>query len=243
MLYIRQLIDNELFEKAEELVKVAIELFPKEGAFLKYYGDLLYRIDKKQAYIIYGKAMRTTSNGCTHLEIKERTISDKALLISEAKADHDLHEAELLIQLVDDDVDFYILKHQIILGLSQPSTKLIILIEEIQMKLAQFDYAPKLLKLLQEYFIFMGESSGMSDIRIKCLLAKNADDYHRLASELQLVPDDIKDGNYFKVLGDVCANLGLFEDANDDWRLAKTLSCSQITTYELDRFFLKEISQ
>jgi phosphorylcholine metabolism protein LicD len=237
MQYIRLLLDKKRFDEADAIIRNAMDYFPKEGAFLKYHGDMIYRTDKKQAYEIYHKAMLTTSNGCTHLDIQELALSDKAWLTAEIKENLDLPQAELLVRLVGSDEDFYILKHEIILAQTPSEKKMFKLIGQIRNSLVKFDHSVKLLDLLRKYYIAMGETAVMTDFRIKFLMAKTVEDYHALAAELEDIPVELQDGNYFKMLGDVYSNLGLPEDAAHHWSMARIKPCSPLTLLELSRFF------
>jgi lipopolysaccharide cholinephosphotransferase len=243
MLYIRLLIENGFYEKAEALTQLAIKLYPKEGAFLKFMGDLTYRNDKKKAYEIYGRSFSMTSNGCTHLEIKERTISDKQFLISDVHDSGDLSESELLIKLAGDDVDFHILNYEIRLTKNLSLLELVDAAAEIQLLLNRFDNEPKLLALLHAYFVAMGESKSMADYRTRYIAAQTAEEYHQLVSELTMVPEDQMDGNHTKILGDLCSRLGLIHEANRHWSNARNMACSPLTIFELDRSIAKEARQ
>lgn len=237
MMYIRLLLDRNDFDQADFVIRNAMAYYPEEGSFLKFQGDLVYRTDKKRAYEIYHKAMQTTSNGCVHQEIKERALSDKEWLLAEVGTNPDLSQADLFVQLVGDDEDFYVLKHEILLSNSPNEKKMFKLIDRIHTHLVKFEYSTKILDLLRKYYSAIGETAMMVDYRIRFLLAKTVEDYHGLAAGLENTPEDQRDGNYWKMMGDVCANLGLMDEAASYWSTARNSDCSPLTTFELSRFF------
>ncbi len=240
VLYIGHLMDRGLYEKAASLINDGMILFPNDGVFLKYYGDLVYHKNKRQAYDIYEKAVNTTTNGCVHLEVKEKAISDKIYFIQEIEKNCDVDMAERLAKLVGDDVDYYVLKHKIRQKISHSDNDIVEQILEIQGALSTFDFDVKLFGLLHNLYCGIGESDQMANFRKKFLRTNAVSEYHELATELAEIPDIEKDGTYYKLLGDVYSNLGLVDEANQHWNHAMTLQCSKLTEYELGMNLSKE---
>jgi len=240
VLKIRHLMDRGAFDEAEESVDIAMAIFPRDGVFLKFYGDLVYRKDKDRAYKIYEKAVAMTTNGCTHLEVKEKVLADKSELIAKTMEKLDLESANRYFQLADDDLDFYILKQNISLNSIDSAEELFSQIQGIKKMLIHFDFDLKLLALLKMYYIKIGEKPKVADLRTKYLTANTVSDYHELAAELETYEEHEKDGTYYKLLGDVSSNLGLIDEANDFWSKARKLPIDDLTRIELKTTMLKE---
>lgn len=235
---VRLLLENKQYPAAEKELDKALKLFPNDGYFYKYLGDLYYdyKGNREQAYELYEKASAMTNNGIVLLEMEERAQADKAEILQKSKETGNLDLCDMLLKLIPDDREVLTGKYEIMLMQCGEMSDAAELLSRVKEKFYELEFDESFRSVFKSIYRWLGEPDEISEIRTELHYAQSVADYHEFQNKLEtLTAANLQNGNYLKLLGDVYNWLGKKQEAKELYDKVIAMECSQYTAYELEK--------
>ncbi len=250
--------DSKNISEAEEFLAYAMRLFPGDGYFSKYKGDLLWKKGlKAEALSCYTEAREHTNNGIVQLELdkfledkKEQAIKDCRRLLEDGKKTEAFSLMELWSRLMPEDsgIDgmFYLAKTASV----RAKAELEELVNELYLKIgisgkieketlsAEMRYREALTQAWRRF----GYSKGLAECRTRLLCTDETGEMEYLAEEVRsyLVQKEWL-GETYKLLGDIRKKQGHTKEAFENYFKALENMQHPYLKTELARIFLKDL--
>ena len=253
---------DEAFEEAEEFVAKALKLFPEDGYFLKYKGDLLRKKGlEMQALERYADAREKTRNGIVHLEMDKLFIPYrqtaaaycKELLAHRQKAEA-LSWAELWTRLLPQDEAVRGCLYLAKAAAAEKQSEMEEIMEEIRRKLegTQKNAEDELTREEKEIYCEamvraarrLGYPKELGRLWSMMLCLREQSELEWLAEEIrgyQIYRESRAE--VYKLIGDVRIRQGRTKEAFENYRKALEYAKPSYVKTELVRIFLKDLSE
>ena len=245
--------------EAEVYIDEALRLFPEDGYFLKYRGELLWMRKKcADALEIFADAREKTTNGITHLELDKfllpysrQTAKTCQMLLDAGQKDGAMQLAELWHRLLPEDLSIRAYYYLARVSVAKNRSEMEAVLDEIkgQMNRAAAsgaDLGEKKTevykKALTKAWERLGYPGELAKIRTDLIYTKEMDELEWLAERAK--DCRIRGGRQaqaYKVLGDIRSRQGQTAQAYENYlEAAKTMGHSYVRT-ELSRIFLTDL--
>ncbi len=247
--------------KAEIFLKEACTLFPEDGYFIKYQADLLWMEgEKPKALGMYADAREKTNNGIVHLEIekfmkeqKKESLAFCEELLAARERREALNWMELWARLLpeDEEVREY-------LSLARVYTagnisELEEIVEEIREVLDNSEDGPEKKERPKETDVYrramiqawkrLGYPEELARYRTEIIYTEDQGELEWLAEEIRgyKIRDKAKQGQAYKLIGDIRRKQGQTEQAFENYRKALEYAGHSYVKKELSRIFLNDL--
>lgn len=247
--------------EAEDFFRNVTALFPEDGYFIKYKADLLWKEGQKEKALgMYAQAREKTNNGIVHLEIEKFMKAQKAEALRYAmdlihvKRYREAEEwMELWKRLLPDDeaVQGYLYLAKVCSVRTQKDLEEII--EEIQQILDKSEDGPKKKEHPKNTDIYrvaltrawkrLGYPEELAGYRTEMIYTEESADLEWLAEEIRgyQIRHKEKQGEAYKLLGDVRSKQGQTEAAFENYKKALELSRNSYVKKELVRIYFMDL--
>lgn len=257
-LLIRCLLEtNTDLNSVQKLINHGKKIYPNDGEFLKYAGDLIFEKKPKDACDLYMTARTATSNGCVLLEIedkiknyierlkKQMVISFENLNYIKAKK---LYE-QIMIYGENAEADYLFFKGMLVPEIScEKAYEMYLLAKDKILIMDEQKYREIMMKILS----YSGESPVVAHWHIEFLYAAQSRiENYQLKKSIEETAKDLKTKGletYYlelrKLYGDMLKQEGRISDAYEIYRdVYKYLNHSCVTKWDLERIFKRDIEK
>lgn len=248
-------------EKAEAFLSHCLELFPEDGYFLKYKGDLLWVKGKcREALEIYAEVRSKTSNGMTQLELdkflqeyKMPAMRSCKSLMEDGEIQESVELAALWKKLLPEDeiIDGYFCLFKMA-ALSHPA-EIRAFLKELKQKLLE-GRSEKTGKLQSDKMIYLdvctfgaeklGFSEEMAELGTKLLYTEDMDQLEALLSKTgEKAAEEACRSETDLVAGDILYKQGKTADAFSHYRKAMEKDAPEHVRMEVTDRVLKDLKE
>lgn len=253
---------SDAFDEAEAFVAKALKLFPEDGYFLKYKGDLLWKKGlEMQALERYADAREKTRNGIVHLEMdkflkthRQTAVSYCRELLARRQKAEALSWAELWVRLLPKDElvrgCLYLARAAAALRQSEMEE----IMEEIRQKLEGTQREDEEELTREEKDIYceamiraakrLGYPRELGKLWSMMLCCREQSELEWLAEEIrgyQIYRESRAE--VYKLIGDVRIRQGRTREAFENYRKALEYAKPSYVKTELARIFMKDLSE
>lgn len=244
--------------EAEIYIDEALRLFPEDGYFLKYKGELLWMKGKcADALEFFAQAREKTTNGITQLELDQfltpyakETAATCQLLLDSGQKDGAMKLMELWRRLLPENLkirEYYYLAR---VNTTKTYSEMESLTEEIQKRVskenkedaAEDNPAGIYRRALARVWERLGYPKELAKIRTDMLYIRDVDDMEWLAEkakDCQIRKE--KRAQVYKVIGDIRSRQGQTDAAFENYREAARYAQNGYVHTELCRIFLSDL--
>ena len=244
--------------EAEKYLAYAMRIFPQDGYFMKYKGDLLWKKGlQDEALSLYAKARECTNNGIVQLELdkfladkKEQAIKDCRKLLDNGRKAEAVSLMELWHRLMPEDsaadAAFYLAKTDSV----RTRAELEGLVNELYLKIGISDklekpalsdemlYRDALTRAWQRF----GYSRAGAQCRTRLLCTEEESELEYLAEEIRSLQINKKHlGEAYKLFGDVRRKQGQTSEAFENYFRALECELPSYIRTELSRIILEDM--
>ncbi|MDO4276889.1 MAG: LicD family protein [Eubacteriales bacterium] len=246
--------------EAEEFLEKALGLFPEDGYFLKYKGDILWmRGMRLDALKLFAQAREMTNNGIVQLELdkflreyKQQALDTCQNLIDVKQKQEALELMELWSRLLPEDetVHEYLCLAKVAAVRTQSALEEVL--EEIREKLDDSEDGPDKKERPKETDMYrkamirawrrLGYPQELAKLRTELLYTEEQSELEWLAEEIrscQINKDKLAE--VYKLVGDVRRKQGQTEQAFENYFKALEYAKPSYVKTELSRIFLADM--
>lgn len=244
--------------EAEKFLISSRRLFPKDGYFMKYQGDVFGKKGLwKEAMSIYALARECTNNGIVHLELDKFLKDKKTLAVKECRKLLDNHQREEALAMMelwkkllpeDEEIDgaFYLARVFAV----RTKAELEELVNELYLKIGISDKIEK--EVLSEERLYrealtqawqrFGYPEVLADYHTRVICTEDESETEYLAEEVRsfLIHKQWQ-GETYKLLGDIRRKQGQTKEAFENYfKSLENMQHPYLKT-ELSRIFLEDL--